>query len=227
MQFQRWNNVNGHIRVVELFNGIKCDVWLRDGLCIKRTVVPVVTNAYEWTSLKAEALVCLRAQVIDDNDGVIGRVKPFRGLRDNDRGVGRRRGIHDASEVSETTAEAEGARRQARGIYDKDRGVGGGRWARRLKQQQWRRRWRIDDAYKESETMTEAEADWRQARWIGNNNGVLVFIAIAFLIVTLSCLCLVAVSFWYCFHQIPFFPSLQKILSNCNRAENILLPSVH
>ena len=91
------------------------------------------------------------------------------------------------------------------GVYDDNRGIGGGRWARRLKQQKRRRQRRIDDAYKVLDTTTEAAADLRQARWIGNDNEVLVFLVIGLLTVTLSCLCLFAVSFWYCFHQIPFF----------------------
>ena len=62
-------------------------------------------------------------------------------------------------------------------------------------------------------TMEEAAARQR-SQWIGNDNGVLNFLAIASLKVTLSCLCLVAVSFWYCFHHITFFPcSLQEIIS--------------
>ena len=51
----------------------------------------------------------------------------------------------------------------------------------------------------------EAEADQRQARWVGNDNGVLIFLDIVLLTVTLSRLCLITVAFWYCFHQIPFF----------------------
>ena len=73
----------------------------------------------------------------------------------------------------------------------------------------------------------EAEADQRQARWVGNDNGVLIFLDIVLLTVTLSRLCLVAVSFWYCFHQIPFFCSLQKILSKLQSCGNIFVQSVH
>ena len=59
----------------------------------------------------AGAEVCLRAQLIDNDNG----------------GVGKGRGIDDASKVLETTTEAAGARQRAQGIYDDDRGVGGGR----------------------------------------------------------------------------------------------------
>ena len=57
--------------------------------------------------------MCLRDQGIDDDDGGVGRVRRARGISDNDGGIGRGRGINDASEVSETTTEAAGARRQA------------------------------------------------------------------------------------------------------------------
>ena len=57
--------------------------------------------------------MCLRAQVIDDNDGGVDKGIQDQGLRDNDGGVGGGRGIDDASKGSETTAEAAGARRRA------------------------------------------------------------------------------------------------------------------
>ena len=86
----------------------------------------------------------------------------------------------------------------------------------------------MGDASKGSETTTEPSAYRQQARWIGNNNIFLIFLAIVLLTVTLSCLCLVAVSFLYCFHQIPFFPVYCKIYNkNCNCVENIFVPSVH
>ena len=44
-------------------------------------------------------------------------------------------------------------------------------------------------------TMKEAAVDRRQAPCIGNDNGVLIFLAFRLLTVTLSRLCLVAVSF--------------------------------
>ena len=75
----------------------------------------------------AGAPVRLRAQVIDNNDGGVGRVRRSCGLSDDDRGVRRGQGICDAPKVSETTKEAAVARRRARGIYDSDRGVDGGR----------------------------------------------------------------------------------------------------
>ena len=75
----------------------------------------------------AEAPVCLRAEVIENDDGGVGRVRQAKGLSDNDVGIRRRRGIRDASEGSETMAEAAGDRRRAQGIYNNDGGVEGGR----------------------------------------------------------------------------------------------------
>ena len=57
------------------------------------------------------------------------------------------------------------------------------------------RRQRVDDASEGTKTTTEAAKDRRQARWIGIDNGVLIFLDFRFLTVTLSGLCLVAVSF--------------------------------
>ena len=50
--------------------------------------------------------VCLRSQGIDDNNGVVNRVRQARGLIDDDGGVRRGRGIYNASEGLETTIEA-------------------------------------------------------------------------------------------------------------------------
>ena len=87
---------------------------------------------------------------------------------------------------------------------------------------------RIDNASKGLETTTEATLARRQAQWIGNDNGVSIFLPIALLTVTLSHLCLVAVSFCYCFHQIPLFlVHCKKYYKYCNHAENIFVPSVH
>ena len=170
-------------------------------------------DAPERTSMTAEAAVCLRAQRINNNDGGVGGRIWAWGLSADDGAVVGGRGIADLYEGSETTPKAARAWRQAQGIYDNEGGVNGGRWARRLQQQQRRCRRRIDDASKRLETTTEAAAYRRQARCIGNGNRVLIFLAITSLPVTLSCLCLVAVSFWYCFYQIPFFSrSLQEIL---------------
>ena len=58
----------------------------------------------------AEAPVHLRAQGIDDDNGGVGRVRRSRGIRNDIRGIGRGRGIYDASEGLETTKEAAGAR---------------------------------------------------------------------------------------------------------------------
>ena len=71
----------------------------------------------------------LQAQGIDDDSGGVGRVRRFRGLSDEDRDVGRGRGIYDASEGLETTMEAVGDRQRSLVIYDKYnyRGVGRGR----------------------------------------------------------------------------------------------------
>ena len=158
-------------------------------------------NTSKWTSPTAETAVCLWAQVIDNNDGGVGRLRWAHGLSDDNIIVDRGRVIYDASEVLKTTTEAA----RARVIYDDDGGVGRGRWAQRIQQQQQRRRRRrIYYASKGLETMTEAAVARRRARWIVNNNGVLIFLAIALLTVTLSCLYLVTDSFLYCFRQIPF-----------------------
>ena len=44
-----------------------------------------------------EEPVCLWAQIIDDNDGVVDRVRQAHGLSDDNRVVGRGRRIHDKS----------------------------------------------------------------------------------------------------------------------------------
>ena len=72
-------------------------------------------------------MVCLRDQVIDDDNGGVGRVRRARGLSNDDGGFGRGQGIYDASKGLETTTEAAGDQRRVRGIYDNDVGVGGGR----------------------------------------------------------------------------------------------------
>ena len=146
-----------------------------------------------------------------------GRGRQAWGISDNNGGVSGGRGIYYVSERSETTTEAVGARRRAQGIYDNNEGVGGGRWSRRLQQQQQqqqrRRRRRIYDTSKWSETTTEAAAAWRRSWWIVNDDGVSTFLAISPLRVTLSLLCLITVSFWYFYHKITFFRSLQERLS--------------
>ena len=50
--------------------------------------------------------MCLRDQGIDDNDGVVARVRRSCGLNDYSGGVGKGRGIDDASEGFETMTEA-------------------------------------------------------------------------------------------------------------------------
>ena len=133
-------------------------------------------NASEWTSLTVEALVCLRDQGINNNYGSVGRVRQAKGLSKDDGGVGWGRGIRDASEGSETTTEAAGARQRAQGIYDDYGGIGGGRWARRLQQGQQIRRRSIYDRSKGSKTTAEATAYRRRSWWIGNDNGVFIFL---------------------------------------------------
>ena len=72
--------------------------------------------------------MCLLAECIyDDVDSGVGRVRRAKGLSNDNEGVGRGRGICDASEALETTVEAAGDRRRDQGIYDDDGGVGGGR----------------------------------------------------------------------------------------------------
>ena len=51
----------------------------------------------ERKSPTAEAPVCLWDQGIDNNGDGVGRVRRARGLRDDDRGVDRGRGIPDES----------------------------------------------------------------------------------------------------------------------------------
>ena len=68
-------------------------------------------------SLTEEAAVCLQDQGIDYKNWDVGRVRWTRGLRDDDGGVGRGRGIDGVSEVLETTTEAvriQGQRRRLR-----------------------------------------------------------------------------------------------------------------
>ena len=68
--------------------------------------------------------MCLQAQGIYDNAGVVNRVRQSRRLSDDNGGVGRGQGIDNVSEESETTIEAAGARRQEQGIYNDDGVVG-------------------------------------------------------------------------------------------------------
>ena len=52
----------------------------------------------------------LRAQVIDNDNIVVGRVRRSCRLSNNNGGINRERVIDDASEASETTMEEAGAR---------------------------------------------------------------------------------------------------------------------
>ena len=71
--------------------------------------------------------MCLRAEGIDKNNSGARRGIRAIGISNDGEGVGRGREIYDASEGSETTTEAAGARRRTQGIYNNDRGVEGGR----------------------------------------------------------------------------------------------------
>ena len=103
----------------------------------------------KWTSLTAEAPVCLRAQGIYNDDGGVSRLKQAHGIINDNGGVGRGQLIHDSSEGLETKMEAVGDRRQSWGIYDDNEGVNGGRWAWIIQQQQQRNSWwRIYDKSK-------------------------------------------------------------------------------
>ena len=139
--------------------------------------------------------MCLQAEGIDENNGGVRRLRRAKGLRYNNGGVGRGQGIHDASEESETTADVAGDRRRTQGIYENNGGIGGGRLPQRLQQRKRMRRRRIEDASKVPKTTTEATSDRRRAWWIGNGNVVLILLAFRLLTVTLSSLCIVAVSF--------------------------------
>ena len=83
----------------------------------------------------AEAQVCLRAQRIDDDDGVVNRVIKARGLSDDNGGVGRGQGIDRASEGLVTTTDT----------Y-------------RVQGQPWRP-WRRNDGTEKFATNTEALAE--------------------------------------------------------------------
>ena len=118
-------------------------------------------NASEWTSPTAEEPVSLRAQGIDNNDGIVGRVRWAWGLSNDDVGVGRGRGIYDMFKASETTTEVSGARQRPQRLYNDDRGFGRGRWEQILKKWKQRRRQRIYKLSKGLETTTEAAVDWQ------------------------------------------------------------------
>ena len=123
-----------------------------------------------------------------------------------------------------------------RGIRDDDKGGRGLRMGQKDLQRQWRRRWRTV-ILKTSTTTTEAtEKDRKRVQWIryndwgssGSTKGPIDWqrrmcvdvLAIVSLTVTLSCLFLVAISFWYFFHHISLFCSLQKrisLLQSCGK----------
>ena len=118
--------------------------------------------------------------------------------------------------------------RRVWGIGYNDGGGGGSMTGKRNIQWQLRCRRRIYNSSTGLGTTAEVAAAKLRARSVGNNNGVSIFLAIASLTVTLSCLCRVAVSFWYCFHQIPFLPvRWKKDYQYYNHVKNIFVPSVH
>ena len=94
----------------------------------------------------------------------------------------------------------------------------------RYRRLQRRHQRRIDYRSKVLETTTEAVEYQQRARWIGNNNVVLIFLAIALLIVTLYPIYLVDVLFWYCFN--PIFFCLTEKNQYYNHAKNVFVPSV-
>ena len=66
--------------------------------------------------------MCLRAQGIDDGDDIVDRLRRSHGLGNDNGGVGRGRGIHDASEVLETITEAYRIQVQRRSLWHRDDG---------------------------------------------------------------------------------------------------------
>ena len=65
--------------------------------------------------------MCLRSQGIDNDRVSVGRLKRARGLNNDDGGIGRGRGIDDASKGSETTtgaARIRGRQRRMRSCDD-------------------------------------------------------------------------------------------------------------
>ena len=65
----------------------------------------------------------------------------------------------------------------------------------------------------------EAEADQQQAWLIGNDNVVLILLAITLLTVTLSRLCLVAVWFYIIFIRFLFYVRCMKYYQYCNHVK--------
>ena len=67
--------------------------------------------------------MCLQDKVIDDNNGVVGRVIRTRGLSDYNGGVDRGQGIDDVSEGLEITTEASRIQGQQRRMRRRDDGL--------------------------------------------------------------------------------------------------------
>ena len=136
---------------------------------------------------------------------------------------------------------------RANGIDDDNGGVrpgGGGLKTVPRDIRRWQRCWRRKTRPKTSTSTTEALVeDRRRVQGMEDNEGggigsaigpmdckrrgVSIFLAIASLTVTLYRIFLVAVSFWYYFHQIPFFVCCKKYYQFCNHVENIFVPGVH
>ena len=139
--------------------------------------------------------MCLQAQGIYNDNGGFGGGRRSRGLSKDDRGVGGGRVIDDASEGLETTMEAEGGsttgprdiiqqqRRRRRNMSMKNTTT-----TTELTTEDIRRFQGIRDDDGVSSGLTTGPVDWQQQRSVG-------FLAIASLTVTLSCRCLVTVSF--------------------------------
>ena len=64
--------------------------------------------------------MCLQAQGIDDNYDIVDILRQARGLSDDNGGIGRGRGIHDTSEILETTNEASRIHGQQRRLWRRD-----------------------------------------------------------------------------------------------------------
>ena len=64
----------------------------------------------------------LQFQVIDDNGSGVGRLRRARGISNDDRIVGRGRGIYDASEGLETMTEAARIQGQQQRLWRRDDG---------------------------------------------------------------------------------------------------------
>ena len=104
-----------------------------------------------------------------------------------------------------TTTEASAEEDDNEDFNNENGGIGEGYMTCPMYQRQRWRRQRLDD----------------RPDWIGNDNGVSVFLAIALLTVTLSRLCIVAVSFWF-FSSDSFFSfTARKTISTAIMRKNL------